>query len=79
MNSTRAARPIPLALTMLVAFFAALAALAVSNGHDAHAHGNAPRHARGAAAALSQAAALAATCACSGKTTSPGRASRSSA
>jgi hypothetical protein len=33
---TRAARPIPLALTMLVAFFAALAALAVSNGHDAH-------------------------------------------
>jgi hypothetical protein len=42
MNDARAARPIPLALTMLVAFFAALAALAVSNGHDAHAHGTAP-------------------------------------
>jgi hypothetical protein len=42
MNGTRAARPIPLPLTMLVAFFAALAALAVSNGHDAHAHGTAP-------------------------------------
>ena len=44
MNSTRASRPIPLALTVLVAFFAALAALAVSNGHDAHAHGNAGVH-----------------------------------
>jgi hypothetical protein len=42
MNAARASRPIPLALTMLVAFFAGLAALAVSNGHDAHAHGNAP-------------------------------------
>jgi hypothetical protein len=42
MNDTRASRPIPLALTMLVAFFAALTALAVSNGHDAHAHGNVP-------------------------------------
>jgi hypothetical protein len=42
MNAARASRPIPLALTMLVAFFAALAALAVSNGHNAHAHGNAP-------------------------------------
>jgi len=42
MNSTRATRPIPLPLTVLVAFFAALAALAVSNGHDAHAHGVAP-------------------------------------
>ena len=45
MNSTRASRPIPLALTVLVAFFAALAALAVSNGHDAHAHGNSGAHA----------------------------------
>jgi hypothetical protein len=36
MNTTR---PIPIALTALVAFFSALAALAVSNGHDAHAHG----------------------------------------
>jgi hypothetical protein len=44
-DDTRAARPIPLALTMLVAFFAALVALAVSNGHDAHAHGSAsPAH-----------------------------------
>ena len=55
MNSKRAARPIPLALTMLVAFFAALTALAVSNGHDAHAHGNAPQHTE-ASVAVSQAA-----------------------
>ena len=42
MNNTRAARPIPIALTALVAFFSALAALAVSNGMDmAQAHGNA--------------------------------------
>ena len=45
-NRNVAPRPIPLALTVLVAFFAALAALAVSNGHDAHAHGNAPGHAK---------------------------------
>jgi len=32
-------RPISLALTALVAFFSALAALAVSGGHPAHAHG----------------------------------------
>jgi hypothetical protein len=44
MDTTRATRPIPLFLTALVAFFSALAALAVSNGH-AHAHGNAPHHA----------------------------------
>ena len=31
-------RPVPLALTVLVAFFSALTALAVSGGHDAHAH-----------------------------------------
>ena len=42
MNSTRASRPIPLALTLLVAFFAALTALAVSNGRDAHAHVSEP-------------------------------------
>jgi hypothetical protein len=37
-------RPIPLALTMLVAFFSALAALALSNGMDmAQAHGNVPQ------------------------------------
>jgi hypothetical protein len=33
-------RPIPLGLTALIAFFSALAALAVSDGHTAHAHGN---------------------------------------
>jgi hypothetical protein len=48
MNTTRAARPIPLALTALVAFFSALAALAVSNGHDALAHGNQPHEAHAA-------------------------------
>ena len=37
MNTTRASRPIPLALTALVAVFAALVAL-VASGHDAHAH-----------------------------------------
>jgi hypothetical protein len=41
MDHARAARPIPLFLTTLVAFFSALAALAVSNG-TAHAHGNVP-------------------------------------
>ena len=45
MNHARTSRPIPLALTMLVAFFAALTALAVSNGHDAHAHGTPAAHA----------------------------------
>jgi hypothetical protein len=42
MSTSRASRPIPIALTALVAFFSALAALAVANGHDAHAHGNQP-------------------------------------
>jgi hypothetical protein len=46
MSSTNTARPIPLFLTALVAFFSAFAALAVSNGH-AHAHGNEPHHATG--------------------------------
>lgn len=42
-TTTRATRPIPIALTALVAFVSALAALAVSNGMDmAQAHGNAP-------------------------------------
>jgi hypothetical protein len=46
MNTSRAARPIPLALTALVAFFAALAALAVSNGMNmAQAHGAPANHA----------------------------------
>jgi hypothetical protein len=35
------ARPIPFALTMLIAFFSALAALAVTDGGHAHAHGDA--------------------------------------
>jgi hypothetical protein len=43
MNKAKAARPIPIALTALVAFFSALAAFAVSNGMNmAQAHGNAP-------------------------------------
>jgi hypothetical protein len=45
MTTTRASRPIPIALTALVAFFSALVALAVSNGHDAHAHGKEHHHA----------------------------------
>ena len=40
MSTTRAPRPIPLALTMLVAVFSALVALAIAGGHDAAAHGN---------------------------------------
>jgi hypothetical protein len=38
-------RPIPILLTALVALFSALAALAVSNGQDAHAHGTELHHA----------------------------------
>jgi hypothetical protein len=45
MNKTRGARPIPIALTALVAFFSALAALAVSSGMDmAAAHGSHAHH-----------------------------------
>ena len=43
MQKTRASRPIPLALTAIVALFSALAALAVSNGM-AHADGTASNH-----------------------------------
>ncbi len=50
MNTTRASRPIPLALTMLVALFSALVALAVAGGHDAAAHGNGEQHAISASA-----------------------------
>jgi hypothetical protein len=50
MNTTRASRPIPLALTMLVALFSALVALAVTGGHDAAAHGNGDQHTTTAAA-----------------------------
>jgi hypothetical protein len=49
MNTVRTSRPIPLALTALVAFFSALAALAVSSGM-AHAHGAAGHHAHANAA-----------------------------
>jgi len=43
MITTRTMRPLPIALTALVAFVSALAALAVSSGMDmAQAHGNAP-------------------------------------
>ena len=38
--NTRSYRPIPLALTMLIALFSALVALAVAGGHDAAAHGH---------------------------------------
>ena len=48
MDPTRASRPIPLALTALVAFFSALAALAVANGHDALAHASEPQAAQAA-------------------------------
>ena len=41
MTNARASRPIPLALTALVALFSALVALAVAGGHDAAAHGTA--------------------------------------
>jgi len=51
MDTTRGTRPIPLFLTALVAFFSALAALAVSNG-TAHAHGTTP-HSEHAAVAHS--------------------------
>jgi hypothetical protein len=42
---TRTYRPIPLALTTLIALFSALVALAVSGGHDAAAHGDTSDHA----------------------------------
>ena len=38
--TTRTPRPIPIGLTMLIALFSALAALAVTGGHDAAAHGD---------------------------------------
>lgn len=51
--STRTYRPIPLALTMLIALFSALAALAVSGGHTAAAHGTAANETAHASAAIS--------------------------
>lgn len=58
MNTTRASRPIPLALTALVAFFSALAALAVSNGHDALANGGAGHEATAPVTSASSAATI---------------------
>jgi hypothetical protein len=50
-NTHRTTRPIPLALTALVAFVSALAALALAGGMNmAEAHGNAPEHAHHQAA-----------------------------
>ena len=40
MSKTSTFRPVPLALSLLVATFSALVALAVSGGHEAMAHGN---------------------------------------
>jgi hypothetical protein len=56
MSRTRAGRPIPLFVTALVAFFSAAAALAVSSGHEANAHGNADRHTTAPALTQKQAA-----------------------
>jgi hypothetical protein len=53
MDPTRAVRPIPLFVTALVAFFSALAALAVASGHDARGHRTPQQHAA-APAALTQ-------------------------
>ena len=84
--NTRTYRPLPLALTMLIALFSALVALAVAGGHDAAAHGNGDQQRRRTRPPLttrrgSQAVSSlsARRCAGSGKTTSPGRAWRSSA
>ena len=44
MSKNHVYRPIPLGLTMLIALFSALAALAFSGGHDAHAQGTAAHH-----------------------------------
>lgn len=52
MSTPRAARPIPLALTGLVALFSALVALALTGGHDARAGGEPAAHAGATAAAV---------------------------
>jgi hypothetical protein len=54
MDSTRASRPIPLALTALVALFSALVALAISGGPAAHAHDDGSHEATKVATARSQ-------------------------
>ena len=55
MNTAKASRRVPLAVTMLVALFGALVALAVAGGHDAAARGNGDQHATNAAAAAADA------------------------
>ena len=50
MSRARTSRPIPLALTALIALFSAFVALAVAGGHDAAAHGN-DQHATGGSTA----------------------------
>ena len=53
--NTRTYRPVPLTLTMLIALFSALVALAVAGGHDAAAHGNGDQHATAHATAADNA------------------------
>jgi hypothetical protein len=58
-DTTRASRPLPLALTALVALVSAIVALAVSGGTNmAQAHGNAPEHAHHQATLTGQGVAL---------------------
>lgn len=52
--NTRSYRPLPLALTMLIALFSALAALAITGGHDAAAHGTAADEAGHASATITK-------------------------
>ncbi len=52
--NTRTYRPIPLAVTMLIALFSALVALALSGGHDAAAHSTAADETAHALAAVPQ-------------------------
>ena len=53
MNNGQTARPIPLALTALIALFSALVALALSGGHNAAAHGLADDHSEHATQSVS--------------------------
>jgi hypothetical protein len=51
MSTKRVSRPLPIAVTAMVAFLSALGALTISNGMDmAQAHGNQPQHAQTAMA-----------------------------
>ena len=57
-TSTRTYRPIPLALTMLIALFSALVALALTGGHNAAAHRSSDHHATGHSAPGSHSATI---------------------